>query len=124
MGGGKEESISQIAQGFQLGTRRVLNVGYLGFQNQLKKKTIYKKGSAQNSAFCAGLSFLSTVFLRVSARDRLYGRFRGICPWIMCVCYQMLNYRSQVCEWTYLFFIWSILKKKSFFFISLSPYFT
>ena len=36
-----------------------------------------------------------------SIRDQPYGRFRGICPWIMWFCYQMLNYRSQVCEWTY-----------------------
>ena len=56
MGGGKDGSISQIAQGCQPGTRQILKVGTLGYQNQLKKKLyMKKKGSAQNPAFCAGL---------------------------------------------------------------------
>ena len=55
-GAGKDGSMSQIAQGCQPGTRKIIKVGTLGYQNQLKKKSIYmKKGSAPNSAFCVGL---------------------------------------------------------------------
>ena len=56
MEGGKDGSISQIAQGCQTGTRQILKVGTLGYQDQLEAKTIYeKKGSTQNQAFCSGL---------------------------------------------------------------------
>ena len=62
MGGGKDGSISQIAQGCQPGTRQILKVGTLGYHNQLKKKLyMKKKGSAQNSAFCAGLTYLKEI---------------------------------------------------------------
>ena len=44
-------------------THKILKVGSVGYQNQLKKKTIHeKKGSAQNPAFCAGL-YIDTGYM-------------------------------------------------------------
>ena len=51
MRGGKDGSISQIAQGCQPGTRQIFKVGTLGYQNQLKKKLNLKKRFSPKSSF-------------------------------------------------------------------------
>ena len=43
MGGGKDGSISQIAQGCQPGNQQIFKVGTPGYQNQLKKNIYLKK---------------------------------------------------------------------------------
>ena len=46
-------------------------------------------------------SYGTTMCTPVYSKDWLLGPFRGICPWIMWFWNQILNYRSQICDWTY-----------------------